>query len=157
MSAATIRRGTPADIAQVMAVASHSETAAQWRAADYDQIFSSSRMLLVAEDEPEKRIVGFVIAHDIAGEWELENIAVAADHQRHGIGRQLVSKLFRVAQSNGAKCIFLEVRESNLAARKLYESCGFQQYGHRRAYYVNPSEDAVLYRFLCNPAALENC
>jgi len=150
-----IRRGTSADLQQVMSIASEAETAAHWRPADYGQVFSSSRILLVAEAE--KKIVGFVIAHDITGEWELENVAVAVEHQCCGVGQQLLRELIRAAQSNAAKCILLEVRESNSVARKLYERCGFQQYGRRKSYYVNPSEDALLYRFLCNPAALENC
>jgi ribosomal-protein-alanine N-acetyltransferase len=52
--------------------------------------------------------------------------------------------------------IFLEVRESNLAAQKLYQSCGFEQYSRRKAYYSDPAEDALLYRFLCTPETREN-
>ncbi len=154
MSGIAIRPGTPADLDQVMAISSQSYTAAHWRPTDYQQIFSSSRILLVAEDA--NQIIGFLIAHNIAGDCELENIAVSSDHRQRGIGQQLVSALFCAIRSNATKSIFLEVRESNSAARKLYERCGFHQYGSRKSYYSNPSEDAVLYRFLCTPATLEN-
>lgn len=155
MSGITIRGGTAADLERVMEIAAQSDTAGHWRREDYENIFSSSRTLLVAEEG--NRIVGFLIAHDIAGEWELENIAVAGESRRRGIGRELLESLLRAARSNATQCVLLEVRESNIAARKLYERRGFQQYGRRKSYYVNPSEDAVLYRFLCSPAALENC
>jgi ribosomal-protein-alanine N-acetyltransferase len=42
--------------------------------------------------------------------------------------------------------VFLEVRESNAAARTLYENAGFEQTGRRRSYYTSPLEDAILYR-----------
>jgi ribosomal-protein-alanine N-acetyltransferase len=37
------------------------------------------------------------------------------------------------------------VRESNTAARRLYEKLGFSEIGRRKAYYHNPQEDAILY------------
>jgi ribosomal-protein-alanine N-acetyltransferase len=50
------------------------------------------------------------------------------------------------AESQAARAILLEVRESNLPARGLYEKHGFHVHGRRRAYYQRPVEDAVLYR-----------
>lgn len=150
-----IRRGTPADLDQVIAIASASDSAAHWQASDYSKIFETKRILIVAEFQTQ--VVGFVVAHDIAGEWELENIAVAPSHRQLGIGARLVSALVEEANRGNATAIFLEVRESNFPARKLYERCGFQTWGRRSNYYVNPSEDAVLYRFLCRPESLKNC
>jgi ribosomal-protein-alanine N-acetyltransferase len=43
--------------------------------------------------------------------------------------------------------VFLEVRESNAAARCFYEKAGFVQTGRRKSYYTDPAEDAVLYRY----------
>ena len=54
---------------------------------------------------------------------------------------------FRVT-ATGAECIFLEVRESNVAALRLDERFGFQPVGRRRGYYTQPAADAVLLR--CN-------
>jgi ribosomal-protein-alanine N-acetyltransferase len=42
--------------------------------------------------------------------------------------------------------VYLEVRESNRAARSLYVKCAFIESGHRKSYYSEPEEDAVLYR-----------
>lgn len=43
-----------------------------------------------------------------------------------------------------ACAISLEVRESNLAARRLYESFGFKAEAARKGYYHSPAEDAVI-------------
>ena len=48
-------------------------------------------------------------------------------------------------QNTNSESVFLEVRESNSAARSLYEKLGFQQTGRRKSYYANPIEDAILY------------
>ncbi len=150
-----IRPGTPADLDQVIAIASASNSAAHWQPSDYAKIFETKRALIVAEFQT--LVVGFVVAHDIAGEWELENIAVTPAYRQNGVGKRLVLALIDEARTSNAISILLEVRESNFPARKLYERCGFQQYGRRPSYYVNPSEDAVLYRFLCRPESLKNC
>ena len=54
--------------------------------------------------------------------------------------------LLRRAQSEGATAIFLEVRESNHAARSLYEKWAFSESGRRPRYYTQPEEDAIVYR-----------
>ena len=150
-----IRLGRPADLPGVIVMAGNSRSAAHWRPEQYQAALESGRLLLVAEENV--TVLGFLVAHDIAGEWELENIVVAPAHQRLGIAKQLVQALVHEAEILNGKFIFLEVRESNIAAKHLYESCGFQQYGSRSGYYSNPSEDAALYRLLCNPKSLEKC
>jgi ribosomal-protein-alanine N-acetyltransferase len=84
----------------------------------------------------------------VAAEWEIENIVVAEDVRRQGIGRVLLHAVMTAAQGEQAERIILEVRESNLAARRLYESAGFSQCGTRLRYYGAPEEAAILYE-LC--------
>ena len=83
------------------------------------------------------------IDHD----WELENIVVLQGARRNGVGRQLLDALLAEARQTNNSSVFLEVRESNFPARALYEKSGFIQAGSRRAYYQNPEEDAILYRW----------
>jgi ribosomal-protein-alanine N-acetyltransferase len=64
-----------------------------------------------------------------------------------GIGSALVQELAKRAQRESVSAILLEVRESNLPARRLYEKQGFREVGRRRNYYADPSEDAILYDF----------
>ena len=82
----------------------------------------------------------------IVDELEVDNLVVAATHQRQGIGAALLTEALRQATARGATAAALEVRASNLAARALYESFGFAAAGLRRAYYRDPKEDGVIMR-----------
>ena len=139
-----------------------SPPAAHWSEEQYRQAVQPGsrdpdRLVLVAEGSPpaagEDRdrgpglaILGFLVARQIAPEWELENIVVAPAARRKGLGRQLLEALFAAARQTESQSLFLEVRESNTAARRLYERLGFEQTGRRKAYYASPAEDAILYR-----------
>ena len=91
--------------------------------------------------------VGHAVTTLIAGEAELLMITVNPDEQKKGYGRGLLTSVMSRLQSLGATCMFLEVRESNVAAISLYESLGFCETGRRRGYYPAPQgrEDALLY------------
>lgn len=152
----TVRRAAKSDIAAILAIAADNATAAHWPEAEYVQALenvAARRTVLVAESEG--KVNGFLVVHAIGHEWELENVAVAPASQRLGVARELLCSLSGMALREGAEVIFLEVRASNLAARKLYENAGFEQTGLRPTYYSNPVEDAVLYRFRCIPESLE--
>jgi ribosomal-protein-alanine N-acetyltransferase len=86
------------------------------------------------------------VARHIASEWELENVVVSSTERRNGIGRRLLRALIDAASQSASESIFLEVRESNLPARRFYQKTGFQQAGVRKGYYRDPPEDAILYR-----------
>jgi ribosomal-protein-alanine N-acetyltransferase len=142
-----IRTGLPTDVSALQALALQSATAAHWTPEQYAEIFrdgSVTRRVLVAEDAD--GIAGFVVALAAGPEWEIENIVVPPIGQRKGTGTQVINELVKRAQAAGAESIFLEVRESNAAARGFYESTGFVESGRRPGYYSEPSEGAVLYR-----------
>jgi ribosomal-protein-alanine N-acetyltransferase len=131
-----------------MVLEQHASTAAHWTQVEYERIFTlgqTPRVALVAEDA--RKIVGFLIARALGLDWEIENIAVDEAVRRRGFGATLVRDFLRLARTRGAACVFLEVRESNQAARKLYQKLGFVPCGRRKSYYNNPLEDAVVYRF----------
>lgn len=89
----------------------------------------------------EGRAVGYGIIRQIdAGEILL--IGVSPEERRKGIGKMIVSEL--LSWANRGENIFLEVREGNEAARRLYEAAGFTEIARRRGYYKNPVEDAVI-------------
>jgi ribosomal protein S18 acetylase RimI-like enzyme len=95
---------------------------------------------------PKLHILGFIVARAIGPEWEIENIAVSAGARRQHLATGLVNGILELARQRGGVSVFLEVRESNVAAQALYEKCGFVQTGRRSDYYLQAAEDAVLYR-----------
>lgn len=160
----TTRHATLSDISPMIRLERRCPAAAHWTEEQYRQIFVSDdsaprRLALVAEapqlmnepsvlrEEPDLAVLaGFLVARGLASEWELENIVVAPEMHRNGIGRRLLEMLLASARQENGRTILLEVRESNFPARQLYERAGFEETGRRRHYYANPSEDAILYR-----------
>jgi ribosomal-protein-alanine N-acetyltransferase len=72
------------------------------------------------------------------------NIAVAEDYRRRKIATRLIERLFEVTSGDGRRGYTLEVRVSNEAAIRLYESLGFKARGVRRGYYTDNREDALI-------------
>lgn len=89
--------------------------------------------------EADSTLTGYGIMSVAAGESHILNLCVDPDWQGRGIGRMLLEQMLRAARAHGADIALLEVRPSNLAALRLYEQLGFNQYSVRRAYY--PSRD----------------
>lgn len=85
------------------------------------------------------RAVGFLAIQDLLGELEITNIAVLRAYQGKGYASQLIQFL-----EDDDLPIFLEVRESNLAAQALYRKFAFKQVGKRKDYYQNPREAALI-------------
>jgi ribosomal-protein-alanine N-acetyltransferase len=122
--------------------------AAQWSREQYEATLAGptpARLVLVIDDGAS--IQGFLIARAVDKEWEIENLAVAPAAQRRGFGTGLLSEFLDLARARGAEAVFLEVRESNLAARRLYEKWAFLESARRKGYYRDPQEDAITYRF----------
>ena len=82
---------------------------------------------------------GFAIGRIVADEAELLTFAVAPKMQRQGVGRACLQQFLMACAGRGAQDVFLEVAESNEAARALYTSEGFVQSGLRKGYYSAPS------------------
>lgn len=77
-------------------------------------------------------------------EAEILDLAVHPDHRRHGYASALCKNLVQRISQSAVQKIFLEVRESNVAAVALYKKFGFQISGRRPNYYRNPAENALL-------------
>ena len=143
-----IRPATPADVPAIRALEQQTATAAHWSEREYSVLFAPeapARIALVAAQEAD--LLGFAIARCGPDEWEIENVVVSAEHRRRGIGRRLVREILRAARAAAVPSVLLEVRESNIAARQLYEQLGFTEVGRRSHYYREPQEDALLLRF----------
>lgn len=69
---------------------------------------------------------------------------VAPGHRGNGFGSQVFKELVEQLISEGLSSLFLEVRESNVAAISIYQKLKFQPIGRRPAYYQHPKEDAIV-------------
>ncbi|MPM73692.1 Ribosomal-protein-alanine acetyltransferase [bioreactor metagenome] len=92
----------------------------------------------------EGRIIGYGGMWVILDEAHITNVAVLPDYRRQGMGQRLLSAMIDQAKAKGAYSMTLEVRVSNIAAKKLYESFGFKESGLRRGYYTDNNEDALI-------------
>lgn len=88
--------------------------------------------------EIDGQIAGFAVAWRVAGDIQINNIAIRPDLRRQGLGTTL---LMHAARGRGGK-VFLEVDETNTAAIRFYEKNGFRATGRRRRYYGD--SDAIL-------------
>lgn len=98
--------------------------------------------LFVAEKQDE--LCGYMALRILAGEGELQRIAVYPEYRRQGIASKLMEKMDIFFRANGVGDATLEVRAGNQAALNLYKSYGFAEEGIRKGYYRNPTEDAVI-------------
>jgi len=106
--------------------------------------------LLAAEgSEP----FGFALGRAVAGEAEVLTLAVRPAARRAGLGRALMRALMGEAVRRGATELFLEVAETNAAARALYGALGASEAGRRRAYYPDGGDALVLRFALSRPDA----
>ncbi len=154
----TIREMNFDDIAEIAAIEEmYSET--PWNANGLlTYLLRDDTIFLVADsldevpaegEEPEDyydtpHLLGYAGLLMVPYESDILNITVRPEARRHGIATQLIEKLAELAAPRGVTVIHLEVRESNVPARSLYEKLGFTVDGIRKNYYEHPKENAVL-------------
>lgn len=97
--------------------------------------------MLVAEEGGE--IIGYGCTCTTLDTCDLENVLVAEEYRRGGVGRAILNALLDNAKERGAAKVFLEVRVSNSAALMLYLSCGFKGV-HARTRYYSDGEDCLV-------------
>ena len=89
-------------------------------------------------------LAGYAFLLLVGGEAELANLATLPEHRGKGVAKALLTHALDRCRESGAERCFLEVRESNAAARGLYASFGFEEVAVRKKYYDYPTEDAVI-------------
>lgn len=148
MSASTVTI-EPALEADLPSIAELEKTAFSdpWSLASFESVLAEpAAFFAVARDDATRGIVGYVVAWFVADEGEIANLAVREPTRRRGIGSSLLDGAIAAGLSRGTQNLYLEVRESNDAARRLYASRGFEEIGRRRRYYRRPEEDAIVLR-----------
>lgn len=98
---------------------------------------------LVAVPSDGESVRGYLVRWMVAGEVHLLSLAVDARVRRRGVGQLMLDELLAEASAENASLVTLEVEESNVAARGLYASRGFEEVRRRRDYY-GPGRDALV-------------
>ncbi len=133
-----LRPATESDVAELTAIQQTAPESSQWLSRDY-LTFDCQVALL------DRRIAGFLVSRAVAEmEREILNIAVHPEFRR----LHVATELLRAELSRHPGVHFLEVRQSNVAAQRLYEGLGFQAVGERPGYYENPPETGIVMRIL---------
>ncbi len=141
----TVRAAEEGDLAGIHAIESAS-FGDPWSLEGFRDLIDHPRAKLEVALGAEGEVLGYAVAWYVADESEIANIAVAPSARRRGIGALLLDRILGAAAEFGAKMVFLEVRESNEEARKLYEARDFEIAGRRKKYYRSPDEDALIMR-----------
>ncbi|MCA1988655.1 MAG: ribosomal protein S18-alanine N-acetyltransferase [Desulfarculus sp.] len=92
----------------------------------------------------DQRLWGYAILWIVVDEAQIQNLAVHPDQRGRGVARRMLASALAEARRRGASWASLEVRPSNLPARRLYAGLGFQEVGRRPGYYQPEGEDALL-------------
>ena len=139
-----IRRMEKRDLPQVEAI-EISLFSDAWSEQGFEDTLNSPYVIsLVAIDEAEDTILGYIIMYVSFEEGEISNVAVAKSAQNRGIGSALMQAILEKGLEESVTRFILEVRVSNTPAIALYKKFGFTEIGIRRDFYEKPREDALI-------------
>ena len=139
-----LRAAREADIDAVLAI-EHASFGDPWNRGAFLELIDDPRVACLIADAGGE-VSGYVVAWFVLDEGEIGNLAVADGARRHGVGARLLDGAIAAVRAADVNSLYLEVRDSNVAARALYASRGFVEVGRRRDYYRRPKEDALVLR-----------
>ena len=113
-----------------------------WSLESLELMLTEQASALVALEDG--RVLGYVGMMCVLDEGQIINVAVHPDARRRGVGRSLMEAAETYAKERGIVFLSLEVRESNIAARSLYSSLGWEEQGIRKGFYSHPVENACV-------------
>lgn len=138
-----INKATADDLAEIAGAEALCFSDAWSESSVLSQISSHYGLTVVAKDGDGK-FLGYVCGSVCPPECEIFRVLTLPEHRRAGVARKMILEFVRLANARECEDFFIEVRESNIAARSLYASLGFSEIGKRKGYYSMPREDAVL-------------
>src|SRR5918999_2325595 len=138
-----ITRISEHDLLEVVEIEEESGLSRWGWAAYYAELQGTNRdLMLIARLAPapiieHRRIAGYIVARQSAGELHINNVAVRDQYRRRGIGDALLGRIVETAKRLKVKVAFLEVRSGNHPAQALYEKNGFKPIARRPNYYTD--------------------
>jgi ribosomal-protein-alanine N-acetyltransferase len=115
-----------------------------WPPYAFRQELETNRMARYIVVRAGERVIAYAGIWLMVDEGHVTTFAVLPAYRRRGIGGLLLSELMDLTADLGAVVITLEVRLSNVSARKLYQQFGFRPVGVRPRYYSDDGEDALI-------------
>ncbi|WP_405371767.1 MULTISPECIES: ribosomal protein S18-alanine N-acetyltransferase [unclassified Microbacterium] len=141
----TLRTAEPDDLAEIMRLERATFPTDAWSEPMIrDEIASPHGRYVVDVEAGQIRGFGGVRAVAGAADADIQTIAIAEEARGRGRGRRLLHELLATALARGARTVFLEVRDDNPNATKLYASEGFTEIGRRPRYYQPDDVDAIV-------------
>ncbi|MBQ6976260.1 MAG: ribosomal protein S18-alanine N-acetyltransferase [Selenomonadaceae bacterium] len=138
-----IFRKMTADDVETVAEIEFKSFSLPWTLEDFwHEVLNKDSESIVAEIDG--KVVAYACVWISFDEADVANIAVAENFRGQGIGKKIFAEILRRVKLRGVNALTLEVRVSNTAAIKLYESFGLRSVGVRKKYYCNPEEDALI-------------
>lgn len=125
-----MQRATREDLDAIATIQAASPEASQWEPSSY---LEHDCTVAIADGN----VTAFLVSREtVPGEREILNLAVDPAYRRRGVARQLLESELSRPKTQW----FLEVRETNTAAQRFYESLGFRPSGRRENYYQTLGE-----------------
>ena len=140
-----IKQMTEEDVAAVAALEAESFSRPWSYDAFYKTLSDDNYIVLVLKEA--ETLLGYCVLLCTGGEADITNVCTCPAVRGKGVATALLSALFTAGQARGVTDFFLEVREGNAPARRLYEKLGFEIIGLRKNYYEDPKENAVLMKY----------
>ena len=139
----TVLHADPSMLPAILEIENESFTC-PWSERSFQEAFESPSITVYAAVDETNAVLGFSCLMTSFEQAEILNIAVRESARKNGIGQALMDAMLTEGIRDGVEDFYLEVRESNTAARHLYDRNGFFPLGVRRRYYTNPVEDAIV-------------
>jgi ribosomal-protein-alanine N-acetyltransferase len=141
-----IERMEEGDLDEIIEIEKRSFPAPWSRNLFRETLSSPFSINLVARKKVDKGVVGYANFYLIGNEVQVLNIAIKPESRNRGYGSQFLSHAIGLLKAQGAEDFYLEVREGNSHAIRLYETLGFERIGKRKGYYPETKEDAIVMR-----------
>jgi len=131
------------DLPQVHAI-ERASFSVPWPDDAYRNELTTNRLASYVVARADGAVVGFAGLWVMVDEAHVTTFAVDPRWRGRGVGQRLLIALLDIAVARRAREATLEVRLSNMPARRLYEKYGFRPVGLRPRYYSDNSEDALI-------------
>ena len=115
---------------------------AAWSAAEFESLLVQPTCLGFAIID-DRALLAFALYQGVAPETELLTMCTHPNHRRHRLAVTLLQNAEFELQSAGIERIWLDVSQTNSAARNLYENLGFVGVSERKGYYASDADKAT--------------